>query len=525
MADGWYQDPLTERWWDGVAWTDGTRVVGQQVVDGPVVDPAATVPAGWYPDPRAQRRWNGTAWTGETRRVAETATSSARSTSTAAGSSKRPSNVAVLIGLAVVAVLALAVGAIVVVTGDGADSSVAGPPSSLTDADADTDAAGATTPTAPVSETVASAVPSTTVPSTTVPPTTSTTTTTLPPIADHPYFRALARWDEAGAVDMLGNSRVGSPAWSYARNLQQGFRAGASPTGISTVAPIGPDSMEHCIGTTCFVLSEVDTNGDRITSFSVDRSPIDNRVEAWSLGDVSTCWYFGAAQGCPAPNAITMHLTSIYRVPGSTFVSVEVQVGASTPGPVEFTSMSVLDASGLQTDRSAVAEPVRVGRDGVWLMVTGDVDVSSVWEVSIGARYGSSYQVWTLSPGGITAEPSSDATARTYIETLVAGDREVLAQLAGSYVPQLSAKQHDWFEPTTGQYFDWRAILADHTGFRSRWHGAVLMAPYEYSASPSPWYRTLVPAPFPSEGGVRNWCESNGFQWGVTCIARRVDPW
>ncbi|MEY2959546.1 MAG: hypothetical protein RLZZ01_2114, partial [Actinomycetota bacterium] len=99
------------------------------------------------------------------------------------------------------------------------------------------------------------------------------------------------------------------------------------------------------------------------------------------------------------------------------------------------------------------------------------------------------------------------------------------AQLAGSYVPQLSAKQYDWFEPTTGQYFDWQAILDDHRSFRSRRHGAVLMAPYEFSDAASAWYRTLVPQPYGSESGVRGWCESNGYQWGVTCIARRVDPW
>lgn len=518
-ADGWYQDPLTERWWDGAVWTEAARAAGQSVPDGPIGDPSAAVPAGWYPDPRVQRRWDGTSWTVETRPVP---------TDTVTGRGSGHRRLLLLIG--VIAALVLVAGAVVFVVGGGQSNSADGvvvaervdTADDTGDAAVDGGGSASTAKTTIAAPTTAPVNVSSTVPPTTVPPTVSPTS--VPPVADHPYFRALGRWDEGGAVDMLGSSQNGSPAWSYARNLQQGFRAGASATGIASVRALSSDSVEHCIGERCFVLSDVELVGDDVVSFSVDGADLEGRVGGWALDDVWTCWYFGADQGCPAPNAATIHLTSIYRVGTTTYVSVEVQVGESTPGPVVFESMSITDSTGSHIDTDVVAEPVAVGGTAVWLIVTDGVDVGSVWEVSIGATFGSDYRVWLLSPDTSTStEPPTESSAQRYLDDLIASDRSVLDRVSGRYLPQLSAKQYDWSEPTTGRYYDWRGILDDHLQYRSRPHGAILMAPYEYTDAASPWFRTLVPVPFLTEDEVRDWCEANGYQWGVTCISRRVD--
>ena len=65
--EGWYRDPVAERWWDGAEWTSLTRTVGETRPDGPVASENADRPAAWLPDPFTERRWDGSQWTAETR--------------------------------------------------------------------------------------------------------------------------------------------------------------------------------------------------------------------------------------------------------------------------------------------------------------------------------------------------------------------------------------------------------------------------------------------------------------------------
>lgn len=66
---GWYADPSTLRWWDGVGWSQLARTEGVAVPDGSVADPAGIPAPGWYPDPLAERWWDGSIWTSQTREI------------------------------------------------------------------------------------------------------------------------------------------------------------------------------------------------------------------------------------------------------------------------------------------------------------------------------------------------------------------------------------------------------------------------------------------------------------------------
>jgi hypothetical protein len=67
---GWYPDAQNnqmERYWDGTAWTERTRVALPEVASEPSVAP------GWYPDAQdgtLERYWDGSAWTEHTQPVA-----------------------------------------------------------------------------------------------------------------------------------------------------------------------------------------------------------------------------------------------------------------------------------------------------------------------------------------------------------------------------------------------------------------------------------------------------------------------
>ena len=68
MADqGWYPDPIAERWWDGSRWTELTRSTGEQIGDGPIAADNLSNPASWKPDPATERFWDGQRWTSQTR--------------------------------------------------------------------------------------------------------------------------------------------------------------------------------------------------------------------------------------------------------------------------------------------------------------------------------------------------------------------------------------------------------------------------------------------------------------------------
>lgn len=68
--EGWYPDPLAERWWTGSDWSDKTRLQGTTSEDGPTAPTPHVKPPGWYQDTAIERRWDGTSWTAEVRSAA-----------------------------------------------------------------------------------------------------------------------------------------------------------------------------------------------------------------------------------------------------------------------------------------------------------------------------------------------------------------------------------------------------------------------------------------------------------------------
>lgn len=121
-----------------------------------------------------------------------------------------------------------------------------------------------------------------------------------------------------------------------------------------------------------------------------------------------------------------------------------------------------------------------------------------------------------------TPPPDPQTVARDDLNELIDTDRSILMGFYQQYIPQLSAKQYDWTEPTTGVRYTWPEILADHQTFRTR-NGAVIAAPFEFASTDNPWFLTLVPTAFASKDGVAGWCNSNGYIYGETCIARLID--
>lgn len=65
--EGWYRDPVAERWWDGAEWSPLTRSVGETRPDGPIAVENIDQPAAWLPDPFTERYWDGSQWTAESR--------------------------------------------------------------------------------------------------------------------------------------------------------------------------------------------------------------------------------------------------------------------------------------------------------------------------------------------------------------------------------------------------------------------------------------------------------------------------
>ena len=82
--EGWYRDPVAERWWDGSGWTQLTRVTGESRPDGPIVADNSDQPASWLPDPFTERYWDGSTWTSDSRpKAGASTTTSTVATSTA----------------------------------------------------------------------------------------------------------------------------------------------------------------------------------------------------------------------------------------------------------------------------------------------------------------------------------------------------------------------------------------------------------------------------------------------------------
>lgn len=422
---GWYDDPLTERWWDGSNWTRRTRPIGEERPDGDIVDDAGAVPPGWYPDPITQRRWDGSTWTDETRTIGSASTDQANETPPAdsdpepppaplqeSGPSQATTTVmppappapsrqrrTVVLFLAAMAIVGVGVGLGVTLLLGGSDpnqESDRPPATASTSVPASTPTSTAPATTTP---TTAPSTTTTTPATTTSPPTTtSTTTTTLPPnLSTDPYFAGLASWTRAGADQMLDASVVEGPAWGYAQHLRQGFRAGSSRESIAELRDIEPGVVELCIGTTCPILSDVAYRGDRVHSFSVDGVAIDGRSRGWLSGSVADCWFIDDA-GCGSSKAAEMYMTSIYRFRNTTYVSVEVENRNDFPVAVTFASATVSDRSGLSSHTGEVTTTAQPGETKVWILVFGDVDVASVDEVLVTASLGGDLYDFALLP-------------------------------------------------------------------------------------------------------------------------------
>ena len=409
---GWYDDPLVERWWDGANWTRLTRSRGQEQPDGPIVDPNGVVPVGWYADPLRQRFWDGASWTSQTRDLsAVTSTSppadqtppqeselesspmqqqAAQPVSPAPPQAPKRRGRVVAIAVLGLAALGAGFGAVVLFAGQGGDADPA--------SEAMASPTTATIPSAAIAAT-ATTTTSTSTTTTTSTTSTSTTTTTLAPVVltSDPYFVGLAAWDRVGAERMLAASGTYSPAWGYARHLQQGFRAGASPEGIATVRDTADGEAELCVGSSCFSITDVEYRGNVVYSFTLDGIAIDTRSRGWDLGDVVDCWWVDDL-GCFSDGSATMHLTSIYKVGRTTYVSLETVNGAQFPANVSFSDATIYGGSQVQYNTSEVATSVRPGQTEVWLIVFGDVDVPAASEVSVGVYFGSEYYTYSLIP-------------------------------------------------------------------------------------------------------------------------------
>lgn len=410
---GWYDDPLVERWWDGSNWTKLTRPRGEDRPDGPIVQQVGDVPPGWYADPLQHRYWDGIQWTSSTRDLATAATTSTTTTAdtstsgnkaaptsspasspstpsgspVAPGSAKRKGRRNLLFALLGVAALGGGFGAVLLLTGgdstpdQAAAQTTAAPPAAVT-----------TTTAAPATTT------STTTSTTTTTTTTSTTTTTAAPVmlSAEPYFTGVASWTRVGAERMLAASVPESPAWGYARHLQQGFRAGSSPEGIAGIRDLADGESELCIGNTCTIISDVIYRGDLVESFSVDGTSIAGRSIGWPVGEFNYCWYVNDA-GCFTDESVTMSLTSIYRFGNTAYVSVEVENGPEFESTVEFSSATAY-SSVTRYDTNDVATPARPGQTEVWIIVFNDLDVSGVYEINVSTLMDSDYYSFSLRP-------------------------------------------------------------------------------------------------------------------------------
>lgn len=211
-----------------------------------------------------------------------------------------------------------------------------------------------------------------------------------------PYFDSLELWSRSGAVRMLSESVKWSPAWSYGRHLQQGFRAGASAEGGTSVSALGADSVELCIGSRCFAIDDIVVEGGLVYSFSVDGRSIEGSARAWELGEMAFCLDL-FDQTCAGSEWSSADLTSIYRFGSSTYVSFELTAGARFSQGIEFSYAKLLDNDGTHSHTGEVVDVVRAGDTSVWMIVFDAVDVSYVPQIELGVSlpgYGQDASYW-----------------------------------------------------------------------------------------------------------------------------------
>jgi len=205
--------------------------------------------------------------------------------------------------------------------------------------------------------------------------------------SSHPYFDSLELWSRNGAEQMLEESVKWSPAWSYARHLQQGFRAGASNEGGTTVSPTGDDSAELCIGSNCFDLDKIVFESDLVYSFDVNGRSIDGAARAWDLGEMFSCIDYIEAT-CTGREWVSADLTSIYRFGSSTYVTFEIVAGSEFPLGMAFEYARLVDSNGEQFQKSEVVDIVEANDRSVWMVVFDSVDVSYIPQIELGVSLG-----------------------------------------------------------------------------------------------------------------------------------------
>lgn len=137
--EGWYRDPVAERWWDGSEWNALTRIAGEARPDGPIAAENIDQPAAWLPDPFTERYWDGNQWSEETRTKGSAPTPDASSvanqsattsdpptlpvTTTPSPTSRRYRTIALVAGAIAVIAIAVIVAAGLISGEDSSDTS------------------------------------------------------------------------------------------------------------------------------------------------------------------------------------------------------------------------------------------------------------------------------------------------------------------------------------------------------------------------------------------------------------------
>lgn len=263
---------------------------------------------------------------------------------------------------------------------------------------------------AAASDTVADQTPSPTItvpsvatqdppePPTTIRPTTTAPTTSIAPSAQHPYFDALTQWTLAGALQMQDLAALGSPAWAYGRHLEQSFRAGGGSLSTS-FTPTSADSGDFCIGSSCFVISEITLRASEMYDFAVNGVSLDAMSSAWTADNApSACWYDGTDPSCPGPYAVEMRLTTVYTVGTTTWVSVEIDTGAFVAPNSEPRLARIQTSSGFADSASfSGSNPIAQGTTTVWLFKFSGVTNAEVAEITVILGWDGTDYDWTFS--------------------------------------------------------------------------------------------------------------------------------
>lgn len=253
----------------------------------------------------------------------------------------------------------------------------------------------------PVATTAAPAPPTTRRPTPTTPATQPPAPTTPPPppapgLSAQPYFSALGSFSPAGATAMMAQSVERGPAWAYGRHLQLGFEAdpGVARAAVS-LRDLPDGSLQWCITGKCRILRDFTFAPDgRVDSFTVDGSPLVDDVRAW-LGD-GPLLCIGGSGSCTEPTAVAVRLAAVFSVGTSTFVDIEVTVGADHQGVVAPGSATAVVDGVARPSRAGVARQVGPGQRTVWLYRFDRFAARAPLQIDLGVTAGGAPTLWQL---------------------------------------------------------------------------------------------------------------------------------